>query len=141
MRDHDLRLGVPELVLEFLVADRGIHRHHDGAEAGDRQQGDDPLRPIRQIDGDTVTGSHAVLAERGRQRARLDLDLLERQLPRPVDEAQALRVLPRFLGEELRYMVPWQLRPSLCSPHNGGCRTGPRPARFHGAALLSHPTP
>ena len=60
---------VAQLVLQLVVVEPRAHRHDDGAELRAREQRDDPLGAVRQVDRDAIARPDA-RARRARRRAR-----------------------------------------------------------------------
>jgi hypothetical protein len=112
-RDGQGRLGVPQLVLELVIADRGVHRDQHGVEPGGRQQGDDPLSRVREIHRQPIAGTDAQIPQGGREGRRLRVHLGVRQPTAPGDQALPCPVPVNRVCEPLSQMVGRQEPPPL----------------------------
>ncbi len=107
-RHSQARLRVAKLVLELVVAEGGVERHEHGTQPGSGQQGNHPFGPVRQIDGHTVAGLNAQLAERRRQRTGFSVRLLISQPTLAEYETLTRRLVPDLPREQLRQVMRTQ---------------------------------
>ncbi len=86
---------MPELILELVVVEPMIERHHRGAELRRGEERDHPLRPVRHDDADPVPHPDPELRQRRRHGGGLRLGLSIRQRPPTGDDHRALGMLAR----------------------------------------------
>jgi len=103
-------LGVAQLVLELRESERGIERHHRGAEPRAGEERRHRLGAVRQDGRDAVATSDPDVRERGRQRLHLAIHLRIRQPPVAKNEERTLRASGYGSGECVRQMLCFQGR-------------------------------
>lgn len=91
-----------ELIRDVAIAEGRIERNEDGSHARRSQQRHDPLRAVRQLYRDPLTGLDAEVPKRRRQRARAAGHVVITEPPAAGHQAFAVRMRPDPLLEERR---------------------------------------
>ena len=73
--DSSAHVGVAQLILELVDAERGVERHQHGTAIRRGQEGNYPLRPVREVDGQPIAQLDTQPAERVGERQRVPLHL------------------------------------------------------------------